>query len=80
MRIEKKFYPYRNAASVLDEWFSTHPEERPLRDKLTISGLGSAIKAEKRAALAQSLAGIVDVHVETELKIGRATNANKERS
>ena len=78
--VEKKFYPYRNAASVLDEWFSTHPEERPLRDKLTISGLNCAIKAEKRAELAQRLAGLVDVHVETELKIGRATNGNKGRS
>ena len=78
--VEKKFYPYRDAVSVLDEWFSAHPEERALRDKLTISGLSSAIKAEKRAELAQKLAGIVDVHVETELRIGRATNGSKERS
>jgi hypothetical protein len=77
--VGKKFYPYREAASVLDEWFSAHPEEHPLRDKLTISGLSSAIKAEKRAELAQNLAGIVDVHVETELRIGRAPNASKER-
>jgi len=77
--VEKKFYPYRDAVSLLDEWFSTHPEEQPLRDKLTISGLSSAIKAEKRAELAQNLAGIVDVHVETELRIGRATNGCKER-
>jgi hypothetical protein len=78
--IEKKFYPYRDAASILNEWFSAHPEELALRDKLTISGLSSAIKADKRAELAQKLAGIVDVHVETELKFGRATNGSKERS
>ncbi|MFZ0340194.1 MAG: PD-(D/E)XK nuclease family protein [Terracidiphilus sp.] len=78
--VEKKFYPYRDAVSILDEWFKTHPEERGLRDKLTISGLSSAIKAEKRAALAQRLAGAVDLHVETELRIGRATNGSKERS
>lgn len=77
--VEKKFYPYRDAASVLKEWFSAHPEEQPLRDKLTISGLSSAIKAEKRAELAQNLAGLVDVRVETELRIGRATNGCKER-
>lgn len=77
--VEKKFYPYRDAASILDGWFSAHPEEQPLRDKLTISGLSSAIKAEKRAELAQNLAGIMDVHVETELRIGRATNGCKER-
>ena len=78
--VEKKFYPYRDAVSILDEWFKTHPEERGLRDKLTISGLSSAIKAEKRADLAQTLAGVVDLHVETELRIGRATNGKKERT
>ena len=78
--VEKKFYPYRDAVSILDEWFKTHPDERGLRDKLTISGLSSAIRAEKRAELAQTLAGIVDLHVETELRIGRATNGSKERS
>ena len=78
--VEKKFYPYRDAVSILDEWFKTHPEERGLRDKLTISGLSSALKAEKRADLAQRLTGAVDLHVETELRIGRATNGKKERS
>ena len=77
--VEKKFYPYRDTVSILDQWFATHPEDRTLRDKLTISGLSPAIKAEKRAELAQKLAGIVDVHVETEVKIGRATNGCKER-
>jgi hypothetical protein len=78
--LEKKFYPYRDAVSILDQWFKTHPEEQGLRDKLTISGLSSAIKAEKRADLAQTLAGVADLHVETELRIGRATNGSKERS
>ena len=78
--VEKKFYPYRDAVSILDEWFKTHPEEGGLREKLTISGLSSALKAEKRADLAQRLTGAVDLHVETELRIGRATNGKKERS
>jgi len=69
--VEKKFYPYREAVSILDDWFQTHPEERALRDKLTISGLSSALKAERRAELAQRLTGAVDLHVETELRIGR---------
>jgi PD-(D/E)XK nuclease superfamily protein len=68
---EKRFYPYQDGVSILDEWFKTHPDERSLREKLTISGLSSAIKAEKRAELARMLAGIADVRVETELKIGR---------
>jgi hypothetical protein len=78
--VEKKFYPYGDAVAILDGWFKTHPEERGLRDKLTISGLSSALKAEKRADLAQRLTGAVDLHVETELRIGRATNGSKERS
>jgi hypothetical protein len=68
---QKKFYPYRDSTSILDDWFRTHPDEGTLRDKLTISGLSSALKAEKRSELAQKLASVVDVHVETELRIGR---------
>jgi hypothetical protein len=77
---EKKFYPYRDAASILDQWFRAHPDERGLRDKLTISGLTSALRAGKRSELAQRLAGIVDVRVETELRIGREGRNGKERS
>ena len=77
--VEKRFYPYRDALSILDEWFKAHPEERALKDRLTISGLSSALKAEKRAELVQKLADVVDVHVETELRIGRGgKNGNKE--
>lgn len=68
---EKKFYPYRDSASILDDWFRTHPDESNLWDKLTISGLSSALKAEKRSELAQKLASVVDVRIETELRIGR---------
>lgn len=77
---EKKFFPYGDAVSILDGWFSTHPDERGLRDKLTISGLTSALKAAKRGELAQKLAGIADVRVETDLKIGReGKNGGEER-
>ena len=69
--VDKKFYPYRDAAPILDGWFRTHPDERNLREKLTISGLFSALKAEKRSELVEQLAGIVDLRVETELRIGR---------
>ena len=69
--VEKKFYPYRDAVSILDEWFRTHHDDRGLREKLTISGLSSVLKAEKRAELARKLADTTDVRVETELKIGR---------
>src|SRR2546429_303908 len=50
---------------------SAPPDEQGLRDKLTISGLSSALKAEKRVELAKNLADVADVRVETELKIGR---------
>lgn len=71
--VEKRFYPYRDAVPILDSWFRVHAEERDLREKLTISGLSSPLKAEKRAKLAENLAGVVDVRVETELRIGRET-------
>lgn len=76
---EKRFYPYRDAVSILDKWFGTHPDEQGLRDKLTISGLSSALKAEKRVELAQNLAEVADVRLETELRIGRAANGSKEQ-
>jgi len=38
-----------------------------------------ALKAGKRAELAQKLATIADMRVETELKVGRVTNGSKER-
>jgi hypothetical protein len=77
---EKRFYPYKDGVSILDEWFAAHPDEQALREKLTISGLSSAIKAVKRTELGQKLAEIADVRVETELKIGReARNGAKER-
>ncbi len=79
--VEKKFYPYRDAVSILDEWFSAHSDEQGLRDRLTVSGLSSALKAEKRAELAQKLATIADVRLETELRIGRVrSNASKEQT
>ena len=77
---EKQFYPYSDAASILDQWFRAHPGERALRDRLTISGLSSPLKAAKRAGLAQKLAGIADVRVETDLRIGRdKRNGREER-
>ncbi len=78
---EKKFYPYRDTAPILDQWFSAHPDERDLWDKLTVSGLTSALRAEKRTERAHELADVVDVRVETELRIGReGKNGSKERS
>lgn len=67
---EKKFYPYRDAVRILEEWFRERSDDQELRNKLTISGLSSALKAEKRAALAQKLITIADVRVDTELRIG----------
>jgi len=76
--VEKKFYPYRDAVSILDRWFGTHPDEQGLRDKLTVSGLSSVLKAKKRTELAQQLAGVAEVHCETELRIGREEKRNEE--
>ncbi len=74
--VEKKFYPYRDAASILDEWFRARPDDQGLRDKLTVSGLSSALKADKRAELAEKLTNIADMRVDTELRIGREEKRN----
>jgi hypothetical protein len=77
--VEKKFYPYRGAVAILDEWFRARPDDQGLRDKLTISGLSSPLKTEKRAELAQKLTRIADVRVDTELRIGCEGNGRRER-
>jgi len=69
--VEKRSYPFRDAVSILDAWFKTHPEGQTLRNRLTISHLSCALKAKKRAELVQRLTGAVSLHVETELRIGR---------
>jgi hypothetical protein len=75
--IGKKSYPYRDAVALLDEWFKAHPDEQCLRDKLTVSGLSSALKAEKRAELAEKLTSIADLRVDTELSIVREENNSR---
>jgi PD-(D/E)XK nuclease superfamily len=72
--VEKKFYPYPETAAVLDAWLKTHPEDGTLAGRLTISGLSSPLKAEKRHALADGLAAVAEVRVDAELKIGRVNN------
>src|SRR5216683_241370 len=74
--VEKKFYSYRDAASILDEWFRARPDDQGLLDKLTVSGLSSALKADKRAELAEKLTNIADMRVDTELRIGREEKGN----
>lgn len=70
--VEKKFYPYEEAAPVLEEWMRTHPEDKTLMNRLNVSGLSSPLKAQKRAELAGRLTELAEVRVDTELKIGRA--------
>jgi hypothetical protein len=43
----------------------------PIEHPSNYGQISSGIMAEKRSKLAQNLAGIVDVRVETELRIGR---------
>lgn len=77
---EKKFYPYHDAVAILNEWFKAHSDDHGLRHKLTISGLSSALKAEKRAELAKNMTRIADVRVDTELRIMRGVNRREERA
>jgi hypothetical protein len=71
--VEKRFYPYRDAAPILERWRETHSDDQTLLSNLSISGLSSLLKADKRQALATELAGVVEVRVDTELKVGPAS-------
>ncbi len=78
--VEKRFYPYEEAAPVLEEWIRTHPEDKTLMNRLNVSGLSSPLKAQKRAELAGRLTALAEVRVDTELKIGRAKQQEATRS
>lgn len=71
--VEKRFYPYRDAAPILERWRETHSDDQLLLSNLSISGLSSLLKAEKRQPLAAELASVVEVRVDTELKVGPAS-------
>ena len=59
---------------------SEHTPTQGLSDKLMVSGLSPALKAEKRADLAREFAAIVDTRVDTELRIKReGKNGSKDR-
>ena len=69
--VEKKFFPYEEAAVAVDEWLRTHPEDKEFAKGLTVSGLSSPLKAKKRAELAAKLGEVAETRVSTELKVGR---------
>jgi hypothetical protein len=74
--VEKRLYPHRDAVFTVDEWFRAHPEQECLQRKLTVSGISSSLMAEKRGELAEKLTSIADVHVDTELRIGREASTH----
>jgi hypothetical protein len=71
--VEKRFYPYRDAGPILERWGETHSDDQTLLSNLSISGLSSLLKTEKRQSLAAELASVVEVRVDTELKVGPAS-------
>lgn len=71
--VEKRFYPYRDAAPILERWRETHSDDQALLSNISISGLSSLLKAEKRQSLATELASVVEIRVDTELKVGPAS-------
>lgn len=74
--VEKRFYPYRETLPILEQWQDEHPDDQTLLTNLTVSGLAALLKADKRQSLATELAGVADVRVDTELKIGPTAHEN----
>jgi PD-(D/E)XK nuclease superfamily len=69
--VSKKSYPYTKVTSVLAEWVKAHPEDQELMEGLSASGLSSRLKAKKRTKLAEDLAALATVRVDSQLKVGR---------
>jgi hypothetical protein len=78
--VEKRSYPYRKVASVLEEWVKAHPEDEELMEGLTASGLTGRLKAKKRRQLAEAVAALAGIRVDTELRIGCASRNDDRQS
>lgn len=76
---ERKSYPLDEANTVLTEWIEKHPGDANMLGKLTVSGLSSPLKAEKRARLAENLIQIADVKTVTKLSVGLADEEEEEQ-
>jgi len=71
-RQDRRSYPVGVAFPILNQWFESHPGDRELAEKLTISGLSSPLKALKRAALKTCMEVVAKSKTITKLVIGRA--------
>ena len=77
-RQDRKSYPLGQSFVILNRWFEGHPGDRDLSEKLTVSGLSSPLKAQKRSALKASMEEVAQINVVTRLTIGRPGEKDEE--
>ena len=68
---DKRSYPLGKAFRVLNSWLEVHPSDRDLSEKLTIGGLSSPLKAQKRASLKAQMEQVATVTTQTRFHVGR---------
>lgn len=71
VRQDRKSYPLEEAFQVISGWVNKVPKDVVLLSTLTVSGLSSPLKAQKRAELKTELQAISEVKTITKLRIGR---------
>jgi hypothetical protein len=77
-RQDRKSFPLGASFVILNRWFEAHPGDRDLSEKLTVSGLSSPLKAQKRAVLKTAMEEVAQINVITRLTIGRPGEKEEE--
>lgn len=75
---ERKSYPLGSVTSLLSAWILENKKDVDLWQKLTVGGLSSPLKAEKRRDLAKQMVEIADIKKLTKLSIGLADDDEDE--
>jgi hypothetical protein len=75
---DRKSYPLENAFNAISDWVKRTPKDVVLLSTLTVSGLSSPLKAQKRAELNTELQAISQVKTITKLRVGRPGEKDEE--
>jgi PD-(D/E)XK nuclease superfamily len=79
VKAERKSYPLLTTEEILSAWVKANPKDAAMVAKLSVSGLSSPLKAQKRDKLAAELVQIAEVKTLTKMSIGLGDDEEDEQ-